>query len=246
MDQAHTFFLMTALVGLLIGLSKGGLGGLMGSLATPLMALVMPPEEVVGLLLPMLMFADVFAVTSYWKRWKARLVLLMLPGGVAGVTIGTFFITNAPTEVLRTALAVIVLVFTLYKVFEAALLRRLTYQSRDWHGVFSGTVAGFSSALAHAGGPPVAIYLLMQKLAPLEFNATTVLFFTILNWIKVPYYAYAGLFNLERLLQVLWLLPVIPLGVYLGRWAASRINKIWFERIIMAALFATAIMLLIE
>ena len=68
----------------------------------------------------------------------------------------------------------------------------LTYEGRDWHGLLAGLIAGFSSTLAHAGGPPVAIYLLLQKVPPIEFNASTVLFFAILNWVKVPYYAYAG------------------------------------------------------
>jgi uncharacterized membrane protein YfcA len=240
------FFLMTALVGMLIGLSKGGLGGLLGSLATPLMSLVMPPEQVIGLLLPMLMFADVFAIVSYWKQWKGRLVLLLLPGGVVGVTIGTLFITHAPTGALRIGLGIIVLIFTAYKVSEKYILRWLTYEGHDWHGLLAGTMAGFSSTLAHAGGPPVAIYLLLQKIQPLEFNATNALFFAILNWIKVPYYFYARLFDFHRLLQIVWLAPIIPLGVWIGRWAAGKINRVWFERIIVVLLFATAVMLLLE
>jgi uncharacterized membrane protein YfcA len=240
------FFVMTAFVGFLIGLAKGGLGGLIGTLATPLMALVMPPDQVIGLLLPLLMFADVFAVASYWKRWKGRLVLLLLPGGVVGVTIATFFITHAPTRELRIGLAIIVLIFSIYKVFEQQIARGLTYAGRDWHGLLAGTVAGFSSALAHAGGPPVGIYLLLQKLHPLEFNATSALFFAILNWIKVPYYFYAHLFDFPQLLKVLFLLPVIPLGVGVGRWAASRINRLVFERVIVVLLFISGIMLLLE
>lgn len=240
------FYWMTALVGLLIGVAKGGLGGLMGALATPLMALVMPYQEVVGLLLPMLIFADAFALASYWKRWNSRLVILLLPGGVLGVTVGTAFIKNAPTELLKNVLAVIVLIFTLYKLAEGSVMRLMTYQSRNWHGVLAGTLAGFSSTLAHAGGPPVAIYLLIQKLPPVEFTATTVLFFAILNWIKVPYYAGIGLFNWQRLLQIIWLMPIIPLGVWLGRWAVGKVNRVWFERIIVTALVITAVMLLLE
>ncbi|MFZ6029435.1 MAG: sulfite exporter TauE/SafE family protein [Chloroflexota bacterium] len=246
MENTLAFYLMTAFVGLLIGVAKGGLGGLMGALATPLMALVMPPQAVVGLLLPMLIFADAFALAGYWKRWNVRLVLLMLPGAVLGVTAGTYFIKSAPTALLRNVLAAIVLLFTLYKLLEARILQALPYRSRPWHGVASGTLAGFSSALAHAGGPPVAIYLLMQKLPPLEFTATTVLFFTIVNWIKVPYYAYVGLFDFPRLVQVFWLLPVIPLGVWIGRQVVGRIDRLWFERVIVAALFATAVMLILE
>ena len=240
------FYLMAAFVGLLIGVAKGGLGGLIGSLATPLMALVMPPNQVVGLLLPMLMLADVFAVSTYWKRWRTRLVLLLLPGGVVGVTIGTYFIKNASPELWRNMLAGIVLLFTLYKMLEKYILRWLTYEGRDWHGLLAGTVAGFSSTLAHAGGPPAAVYLLLQKVPPIEFNASSALYFAILNWIKVPYYAYAHLFDLHQMVKILWLLPVIPIGVALGRWLAYKIDRLWFERLIIILLLVSGIMLLLE
>lgn len=245
-DNQVLFYIMTAFVGLLIGVAKGGLGGLTGTLATPLMSLVMPPSQVVGLLLPMLMFADVFAIVTYWKLWRTRLVLLLLPGGILGVTIGTFFIKNASTELWRNVLAVIVLLFTIYKLIEKFIFRWLTYQGHDWHGLLAGTVAGFSSTLAHAGGPPVAMYLLLQKVPPIEFNASSVVFFAILNWIKVPYYAYAQLFDFHRLTQVLWLMPVIPVGVALGRWLTNKINQLWFERLIVVLLLISGLLLLIE
>jgi len=245
-DNTIIFYLMAAFVALLIGVAKGGLGGLVGILATPLMSLVMPPNQVVGLLLPMLMLADVFAVATYWKRWRIRLVLLLLPGGVAGVTIGTFFIKNASTELWRNMLAVIVFIFTLYKLLEKYILGKLTYDGKDWHGLLAGVVAGFSSTLAHAGGPPVAIYLLLQKTPPIEFNASTVLFFAILNWIKVPYYAYAKLFDFDRFMQIIWLLPLIPLGVMIGRWLTIKINRLWFERLIVALLLISGVILLLE
>jgi uncharacterized membrane protein YfcA len=245
-DHIVLFYLMTVFVGLLIGVAKGGLGGLIGTLATPLMALVMPPNQVVGLILPMLIFADLFAVATYWRQWRTKLVLLLLPGGIVGVTVGTIFIENVSTEVWRNVLATIVFIFTLYKLLEKQILRWLTYQGKDWHGVLAGTVAGFSSTLAHAGGPPVAIYLLLQKIPPIEFNATSVLFFATLNWIKVPYYAYARLFNFHQMLQILWLMPVIPLGVALGRWLTNKINQLWFERLIIVLLLVSGILLLLE
>ncbi len=180
------FYLMVAFVCFLIGIAKGGLGGLIGTLATPLMTLVVPPSQAVGLVLPLLIFADIFAVITYWRRWRTRFVLLLLPGGVAGVTIGTYFIKHASTDVWRNVLAAIVFIFTLYKMLEKTIMRWLTYSGKDWHGLLAGIVAGFSSTLANAGGPPIAIYLLLQKLPPIEFNASSVLFFAILNWIKVP------------------------------------------------------------
>lgn len=246
MDSSQALlYLMVAAVAFLIGLSKGGLGGTAGALATPILALVMPADEVIGLILPILILADIFAIALYWRRWNQRLVVLLLPGAIIGVTMGTFLITSAPTETLRTLLGIIILLLALYKILEKRILHLLVYKSRDWHGVVAGTVAGFSSALAHTGGPPVSIYLLMQEVTPQVFIATSLLFFMILNWIKVPYYYYADLFDFAQLRQIIWLLPVAPLGVFVGRWAIGRINAATFERIIVALLVVNAIVLIL-
>ncbi|HEC22993.1 MAG TPA: sulfite exporter TauE/SafE family protein [Chloroflexi bacterium] len=238
------FFAMTAVVAFLIGLSKGGLGGSLGALATPMMALVMPADQVIGLVLPVLMFADIFAVALHWRRWDRRLVLLLIPGSVLGVTIGTLFITNAPTGTLRTALGIIVLIFTVYKVFEKRILGSLKYEGKDWHGLLAGTVTGFSSALAHTGGPPVSIYLLMQDVTPRVFVATSAIFFFLLNWIKVPYYFYARLFDFNRLWQIAWLMPLVPAGVWIGKWMSERVDKETFERIIIVLLAIGGLLLI--
>ena len=243
-QNATLFYLMTALVALIIGLSKGGLGGMPGALATPLMALVMPADQAIGLLLPILMLADVFAVALHWRRWNGRLVWLLIPGAVVGVTIGTYFITNAPTRTLQIALGVIVLLFAIYKIFEKRILGLFHYQPRDWHGMVAGTITGFSSALAHTGGPPVSVYLLMQDISPSVFNATAAIFFLILNWIKVPYYWYAGLFNFQLLWQVVWILPLVPIGVWLGKQFSNKVNKETFDQVMVALLVIASILLI--
>jgi uncharacterized membrane protein YfcA len=244
MDETTVLFLMTAVVGFLIGLSKGGLGGTLGALATPMMALVLPADEVIGLVLPILMFADIFAVALHWGHWNRRHIVLLIPGSVIGVTIGTYVITNAPTEGLRLGLGIIVLLFTVYKLFERRILGSLVYRSRNWHGWLAGIITGFSSSLAHIGGPPVSIYLLMQDLQPRVFVATSALFFMILNWIKVPYYAYAGQFDFETLWRLAWLMPVVPLGVWLGKRLSTRVPKETFDHIIVVLLGVTALMLI--
>jgi uncharacterized membrane protein YfcA len=243
-DNLWLFYLMAALVAFLVGVAKGGLGGILGALAVPMMALVMPAEKVIGLVLPILMFADIFAVALHWKGWNTKLVLLLLPGAVLGVTIGTLFITNAPTETLRIALGVIILIFAIYRILESRILKSLKYQPRNWHGLVAGTITGFSSSLAHTGGPPVSIYLLLQNVSPTVFVGTSVAFFFILNWIKVPYYIYADLFDLELLKQIVWLLPLVPLGVWTGKWAVTKVEKSTFERIIVYLLIVSALLLI--
>lgn len=240
------FFVVAAAVAFLVGLSKGGLGGTAGALATPLMALVMPAEQVIGLVLPILMLADIFAVALHWGHWERRFILLLLPGAVVGVTIGTYFVTNAPTGTLRLALGVIVLLFVVYKLFEERLLEAASYEGRNWHGLVGGAITGFSSSLAHIGGPPVSIYLLLQEVTPRVFIATSALFFFILNWIKVPYYLFADLLDLGLIWRIAWLAPIVPLGVWVGKWAVTKVDPGTFEKIIVALLAVTGVMLILD
>ncbi len=239
------FYIVVIVVAMLVGMSKGGLGGILGTLATPLMILVVPADQAIGLVLPILMVADIFAIMLHWKGWDRRLILLLIPGAIAGVTIGTFFITNAPTDLLRRGLGIIVLLFAVYKLLEDRILDRLVYTSRPWHGLVAGTVAGFASSLAHTGGPPVSIYLLLERVTPAVFIGTSALFFGLLNWIKVPYYIYADLLTWSRVMQIVWVLPLIPLFVWLGRWMSRQINRETFERIIVWLLALSGVLLII-
>ncbi len=235
---------MIALVTFMISLSKGGLGGMLGALATPMMALVMPANQALGLLLPIMLLADVFALAFNWKKWNGRLVWLMLPGAVIGVTIGTVFIANAPVDVLKFTLAVIALIFVIYKIFEKRLLGSLKYQEQNWHGWLAGTGAGFASSLAHSGGPPVIIYFMLLNVTPSVFIATSVLFFAILNWVKVPYYMYIHLFDFQRLMQIAWVIPLVPLGAWFGRWMTTKISKEVFDGIMVTLLALAAVLLI--
>ena len=239
------FIIVTAIVAFIIGLSKGGLGGMLGALITPLMSFVVPVDQAIGLILPILMYADLFAVAFHWGHWNIRLVLLLLPGAITGIIVGTIFITNVPTDILRTGLGIIVLLFAVYKLFEGRIIGSIQYQSRGWHGILAGTITGFSSTLAHTGGPPVSIYLLMQNLTPQVFVATSALFFFILNWMKVPFYMYAQLFDFPRLLSIVWIvIPIVRLGVWVGKWVAIRFEKKTFEKVILVLLVLSSLMLI--
>jgi uncharacterized protein len=243
--NSTVFFLMVGLVAFIIGLSKGGEAGTLGALGAPLMALVIPAKLALGLVLPILMVADLFAVGLHWRRWNADYVVLLLPGAIVGVTIGTLFITNAPTVAIQRGLGAVVLLFTLYKVFEKRILGAMTYIARDWHGLLAGVITGIASALAHNGAPPVSIYLLMQDVEPKVFISTAAIFFALLNWIKIPYYYFANLFDIQQLLSIIWLMPLVPVGVWVGRWIGYRLKKATFERIVVGLVGLTGLMLVL-
>ena len=127
-----------AILGFMIGLAKGGLGGL-GALLTPLLALVLPVALAVGVLLPMLMVGDVFALYMYWKEWDLDLVKRMLPAGVVGALAGTVLLAWLPPDGLRILLGIFVLVVVAYK-FLSDRIQAIRYEPRAWHAPAAGTV----------------------------------------------------------------------------------------------------------
>ncbi len=239
-------YLAVAAAFFLTGLSKAGLGGGLGFLITPMLALVMPISKAVGLMLPVLILGDCFTLAAYWRRWEVRHLWVLFAGAVVGVTLATLVLATFPLDVLRKGLGVLVLIFVAYRLLEQRIFKMLTYQVRRWHGLLAGSLAGFTSTLAHAGGPPIVIYLLLQKLAPSTFIATSALFFAVLNWIKVPYYYYAGLFDFKWQLQFIWLLPLLPLGVWMGKRLVNHLNKKAFETVVIALLLVSGLLLLIR
>lgn len=241
-EPTPVFYLIYAAAALMIGMGKGGLGVAFAALATPLMALVLPVGEALALVLVIQMVADVFAVGAHWRRWDTRLAALLIPGALVGVAIGAFFLTNVSPQALRTTLAVVILLFTGYKLVERRFLAAAVYRPRPWHSPLAGGISGFTSAVANNGGPPVTIYLLMRDLQPRTFIATTAIFFLLLNYIKLPFYLYAGLFDWALLRSALPLLILAPIGVWIGRAFVLHVDKELYERVILFFLVISALL----
>ncbi len=237
------FYIVLVIVALLIGLSKGGLGAVLGVLVTPLLVLVMPPITAQALSLPLLMIGDLFALKSYWKTWDMHYIRLLLPLAILGIILGTYLLKALNNVTLRHILGLFTLLFVAYKVADH-WLKALDYHPRDWHGYLSGGLSGLGSALANAGSVPFTAYMLLQDVTPQVFVGTTTLYFAVLNLLKVPAYITAGIFDLNTLLQVIWVVPFIVAGVYVGRWMIKRIHKRAFEWVMLVVLVMTSGVLL--
>lgn len=238
---------MFALVALLIGLSKGGLGGPVPvALTAPLLSLALPVSQAVGTILPLLIFADLFALYFYWRAWDMRYVRLMVPAAIIGLLLGTLLLANLPNDVLRRVIGAFTLLAVFYKLCSVRLTV-LAYTPRRWHGVFAGWAAGLGSSLANVGAPPFTAYMLLQpNITPVTFIGTTTLFFALMNLLKLPGYIHAGVLDLTMLPRVIWLLPLIPLGVWLGRFITRRMSTRVFETIMLALLFLMGVWLLVS
>jgi uncharacterized membrane protein YfcA len=230
-----------AILGFMIGLAKGGFGGL-GALLTPILALVLPVASAVGVLLPMLMVGDVFAVYMYWKEWDLDLVKRMLPAGIVGALTGTFLLSSVSTNGLRIILGIFVLVSVAYK-FLSDRIQAIRYEPRVWHAPAAGLLSGVASGMFNSGGPPFNSYLLLQKLQARPFIATTAIYFALLNLIKVPGFLYTGVLDLHLLFSLWWVFPFIPLGIWVARKTLTRLSPSAFEWIIIALLIFSSLWL---
>ena len=234
--------LLIALLGFLVGAAKGGFSGL-GALLVPLLSLVLPVATAVGMLLPMLMVGDAFAIYSYWREWDLQLLRRMLLPGALGALAGTALLTLLAPTALRLVLAIFVVLLVGYKLLSDRL-QQWRYTASPWHAPAAGALAGLASGLFNNGGPPFNSYMLLLQLPPRVFIATATLFFALINIIKVPGFLYTGVLDVPRLLSLWWVFPCIPVGIVAARLLVLRLNQLWFERVVMAMLLSAAGLLL--
>lgn len=216
-----------------LGLSKGGFAGF-GTIATPLVALVLPPFEAAALLLPILIVQDVISVWVYRRDWSARNLRLMLPGAALGVGMAWFLAALVPEAIVRMIVGAIGLSFVL-NVWLGRKLQRSTPPAPS--GVFWGAVSGFTSAFANAGGPPFQIYVLPQQLPKLTLVGTWTIFFAAVNWLKVVPYLALGNFTRHGLLISLALMPLAVAANLAGIWLVRVTPVKFFYKIIYVLVF---------
>ncbi|GAB5454507.1 MAG: sulfite exporter TauE/SafE family protein [Henriciella sp.] len=227
---------------LITGISKGGFGGL-ALLAVPLMALVISPVQAAGVMLPILIIMDWVGVWTYRKLWDRTLLLLTLPGAVLGIVAGGFLAGYVDDQVVRIVVGLIAVLFPVYAVFKPTGGDAFIKNNRPL-GVISGTVAGFTSFVAHAGGPPYQAYAIPQGLDKRIYAGTAVMFFFVVNFVKVVPYAMLGQFDQTNLTTSLILIPIAPFGVLFGAWLVKRIDQTLFYRILYGLIFSVGLKLL--
>lgn len=235
---------LVALAALLLGFNKAGVAGTIGPFVTVIMVLAMPADQAVGLLLPMLIAADSVSVAAYWRQWETKLLWPLLAAAVVGIAAGTFVISRISEDALQRLIAIALLLFAIVYVIQRGV-RIPQHHHRRW-AMVAGTTAGFTSSVAHAGGPPIIVYLMGVGLEPKRFVGTTVGLFAMINILKVPGYLLDGLIDGELILSTIWGWLLIPVGVVLGRFLVDRINRVMFERVTLVLLVIGALALLVS
>lgn len=210
---------------ILVGLSKGGFAGGVGFVGVPLMALVMSPVQAAAILLPILCVMDVAALWSWRGVFDRKVLADMLPGSVAGIALGWLLAASVTVDAIRLIVGLVAMVFVGRWIWLS--LRHgadhATAPNRIAAG-FWGAVSGFTSFVAHVGGPPFQIYALPLRLDPKVLSGTTAIFFAVTNAVKlIPYFA-LGQFDATNLAASAVLLPLAPLSTLAGAWLVRRMR----------------------
>lgn len=201
--------LLACVVGvLLVGMAKGGFSGL-GALGTPVVALALPPSTAAAILLPILIVQDVVSVWAFRHTWDKWIVGWMLPGAIVGIGIGWAMAASIDEKALMGVLGTITLVFGVYRLWiERGGRVAAASTSPGWVGALFGMATGFTSQVAHAGGPPFQMWVTPRKLPHLSYAGTNSILFAAINWFKVPSYLALGAFTHDVVVAAALLVPL--------------------------------------
>lgn len=219
------FFYMAAIPAvLLVGLSKGGFGGAMALLGVPLISLVVSPVQAAAILLPILIVMDMVSLWAWRGFTDKRTLSIMLPGAMLGIAIGWATAAIIAEGQVRLIVGFVTLAFFLRWAYGTISGGERTVSHSRLRGSLWGTVAGFTSFVAHAGGPPYQVYALPLRQDPKLYTGTSVVFFAVVNAIKlIPYFA-LGQFDATNLSASLMLMPIAPLATLAGVWIVRRMK----------------------
>jgi len=246
------FLVLGSLSAMLVSLGKAGFGASIGVLSFPIMVYACGGNSLlaVAVTLPLLIACDLVAMASWWGRWNGRAAGLLLPGAVLGIILGGLCLwairgldgssDQATRARANAALMLIVGLIALgFVAMQAARWvgrKPLVFRPGPWQGAGVGAAAGITSTLAHAAGPVVAMYLLPQQLPKSAFVATTVLFYAIINLLKLVPYSMLGLINTQTLGAALALLPAVVGGTAAGLLLHGRVDQRQFNGVVYVLL----------
>jgi len=232
---------------LLVGISKAGFGGGLGVVAVPLMGAVMPPQHMLGVMLPILIVADILSNLHHLRAYEWRLLRPLLAGAVAGVVLGSaafWLLRRSDPARFQRSLSILIgaicLVFVAVQAYGLTGRRVPTLPPHPASSAGVGALAGFVSTLSHAAGPLVTLYLLQEKVEKRRLVGTLVFFFLFVNVAKVPTFVALKTINGSTLRDSVWVLPLIPLGTFAGAWLNRRVPERPFVLILYAAAVVTA------
>lgn len=245
-DLTLTQWAVLALSAFLVGVSKTGIPGL-GILPVPLMALLLPAKVSVGVLLPMLIFADVFAAGYYRRHAQWSHIRRLMPWTVLGIVAGYFAMDKVTDSQLKPVIGIIVLSMLTVRIvndYRKDPAETIEPKSGLFFTAFLGFFIGVTTMMANAAGPIMIIYLLAAGLDKTQFVGTGAWFFFIVNWLKVPFSTKLDLITAESLKLDACLFPIIVIGAVTGIIVLKHLPQKLFKIIVLGLATAAAAKLL--
>lgn len=246
-----SMWLLAAFAAMIVGLSKTGVPGI-GMLFVAIFANLMPTKQASGFVLPLLIFGDLVAVVSYRRHTEWKHLWRLFPWTAAGVGLGALAmgrIDNRQAQLLVGGIIVTLVALHLWRkraTAPAALADPAAVADHGgWFAPTIGVLAGFTTLVANAAGPLMAIYLLAMRLPKMAFVGTSAVFFLLLNLFKVPFMVGLGLITTDSFQFNLILAPAVLAGAFFGRWVLPRVPQVWFERLALTLSAAAGLKLLI-
>ena len=240
-------FLVAATIAIvLLGLAKGGFSGL-GSLATPILALVVPPTQAAGIVLPILLVQDVVSVWNFRREWDRFVVAWMLPGALVGIAVAYLFAAMMPVAIVMAVLGGITVVFGLWRLWiERGGRVVAASRSPGWVGSLFGVATGFTSQLAHIGGPPYQMWVTPRQLPHTVYAGTSAILFALINWAKVPAFLALGELDRANLTIAAALMPLAIASTFAGVWLVRRLDPERFYRLIYGLMIVLGVKLVLD
>jgi len=228
-----TLIALLFLIGFLTGLSKTAIGGI-GLANAALLATVLPAKESTGVMLILLITGDLFAIGVYKKHVEWKMLQKLIWPVIVGVGIGAYFLNHSTDQSLRRTIGWIVLILVaFYPISQRLLSNKFDINNRfpKTIGKVFGSMAGFMSMVANAGGPPMSIYLLLRKNSVMNFLGNTAWFFFIINIFKLPFTLSLGLLDFGSFTYIFPAIPGVPIGALIGRRVVAKINQNLFQNL---------------
>lgn len=240
------FWIAAGAAAFLMGLSKGGVP-MIALLSVPLLSLYMDPALAAGLLLPIYIVADAYAVYLFRKAFSRRNLMILLPGALVGILVGYSAVSLVPGDAVKLLLVGIGLSYLFTALRQRISKTEVPARPADVpRGIVWGTLAGLTSYISHAGGPPFQAYVLPQKLDKMVYLGTTTIFFSVVNLVKVPPFVLAGQITWDSLGQAVWLAPLALLGAWSGATVSRLMPEKLFFMLVEVALAVVSLKLLYE
>ena len=235
---------------ILVGLSKGGLGGAFALMGVPIMALVMPPVQAAAIMLPILIVMDIVSLWIWRHHNDWTTLKIMLPGAMIGIAIGWLTASLVTVGLIRLLVGLIAMAFVCRYIYERYRARGGNHtppaRQQPAKATFWSTISGFTSFVTHAGGPPFQIYTLPLRLDPKIYVGTSTRYFAIVNAVKlIPYFA-LGQFDTGNLTTSFVLMPLAPLTTFAGAWVVKRMRPEVFYPLMYLIILATSVKLVAD